>query len=105
MKPPTFSSTDLDLLQRQLDSWRQRQTGHSRLARELWDAAAKIAVTQGGSAVARRLRIDFYRLQRRTRESSSSDLAKPATERFLELKLEVPPQSANPSGERGTIEQ
>ena len=100
MKPLIFSSTDLRLLQRQLDSWRRRQTGHGRLPRELWEGAAKLALTEGVSAVARSLRIDFYGLQRRTRELSSPDLAKPtrATDRFVELKLDVPPQPANATG-------
>jgi hypothetical protein len=92
MKPLIFSSTDLRLLQRQLDSWRQRQNGRGRLPQELWDVAAKLALTQGVSAVARSLRIDFYRLQRRTGELSAPDEAKPMMERFVELKLNVPPQ-------------
>ena len=43
MKSPTFCATDLLQLQRQLNSWRQRQPGRPRLPATLWDAAAQLA--------------------------------------------------------------
>lgn len=94
MKPLTFSSTDLPLLRDQLDSWRQRQSGRCRLPPELWDAAGKLATTDGVSPVARALRIDFYRLKRLTRAVPPSDSGRLPENRFVELKLEVPPQPA-----------
>ena len=105
MKPLTFSSTDLRVLQRQLDSWRRRQTGRGRLPQELWEGAAKLARTQGVSAVARSLHLDFYRLQRCTRELSGSAEARPASGRFVELKLAVPLQPGNETtGTSGWVE-
>ena len=98
MKPLTFSSTDLPLLQDQLNSWRQRQSGRCRLPLELWGAAARMAATQGVSPVARALRIDFYGLQRRVRELPASDSASPPPNRFVELKLDHSPQPVRSAG-------
>jgi len=55
--------------------------------------------------VARSLRIDFYRLQRCTRELSASAEARPASERFVELRLDVPTQPGNATnGTSGWVE-
>lgn len=91
MKPPAFSSTDLSVLQDQLDSWRQRQTGRCRLPADAWDAATELAAIRGVSPVARALHIDFYKLQRRVRALAMSVTENPVPHRFVELKLELPP--------------
>lgn len=92
MRPLAFSSTDLPLLQTQLDAWRQRQSGRSRLPAELWEAAAALARTEGVSLVARVLRLGFYRLQREARKRRLPVSVKDAPNAFIELKLDVPPQ-------------
>ena len=61
MNTPSFFSTDLTQLQRQLDRWRGRQPGRGRLPGALWEAAAQLARERSVSEVARRLRIDFYK--------------------------------------------
>lgn len=63
MKPPVFSSTDLELLQRQLQSWRQQQSGRHCLPQELWDAAGRLAARQGVSLVSRTLQLGFHRIR------------------------------------------
>jgi len=95
MNTPTFCSTDLAQLERQLDRWRGRQSGRVRLPGPLWEAAAQLARERSVSEVARRLRIDFYKLQRRVRDSPQppSDNPTPTNPGFLELKFAatVPP--------------
>ena len=59
MNTPTFCSTDLAQLERQLDRWRGRQSGRVRLPGPLWEAAAQLARERSVSEVARRLRIDI----------------------------------------------
>jgi len=53
-----------------------------------------LAATYGVSAVARTLRIDFYRLHRQTQLVPAARTARPAPPPFVELKLEVPPLPA-----------
>ena len=86
MNSPSFSSTNLSQLRHQLDSWRQRQPGRPRLPAALWDAAALLAQAHGVSRVSQTLRIDYYKLQRRTlTPTPASPTAPPA---FLELRLD-----------------
>ena len=102
MKTPAFSATDLDLLQQQLKSWRQRQPGRPRLPDSLWAAAAALGHAQGVSRVARALGIDFYRLQRQVRTVADLSPRPSIPTGFLELKLPTPPESHRTS--TGTIE-
>ena len=60
----SYSTTDLDTLSTQLAVWRRRRTGRTRLPRELWSSAAHLARSQGVGPVARRLRLDYYKLKR-----------------------------------------
>ena len=101
MNAPTFSSTDLRHLQRQLKSWRQRQPGRPRLPVSLWEAAAALAAGQGVSRVARTLRINFHRLKSRVRAVSGVNRQLPPPSGFLELKLAAPP---GPNSAIGMIE-
>jgi hypothetical protein len=91
MNTPSFSSSDLPQLQRQLDTWRRRQKGRPHLPGALWDAAAQLSQEQGVSRVARTLRIDFYKLQRRVQSPSSASrrLLATASSGFVELKLDA----------------
>lgn len=59
-----FSTTDLNQLRHQLDTWRQSQAGVSRLTEALWTAATMLATTQGVGPVARTLRLDYSKLKR-----------------------------------------
>ena len=103
MKPLTFSSTDLRVLQRQLDSLRRRQSGRVRLPGPLWEAAAQLARERSVSEVARRLRIDFYKLQRRVRDFPPAAPEGPAAINpgFLELKFAA---TVPPPGNGGVVE-
>ena len=87
MKPPTFSSTDLQLLRRQLNSWRGQQSGSHRLPPELWTAAATLAATHGVSRVSRILRLGFHRLRHQCQEPPPSSPRTPPPARFLEVKV------------------
>lgn len=59
-----FSATDLSQLRRQLDRWRQSQSGATRLPEALWTSAATLAATHGVGPVARALRLDYNKLKR-----------------------------------------
>ena len=99
MNSPIFSATELPQLQRQLISWRQRQTGRRRLPTTLWDAAAQLARLHGVNQVAQALRLDYYRLQRRANAVAPLSPTAPAS--FVELKLDSP---APHHGAIGTVE-
>ena len=88
MKPVTFSSTDLQLLQRQLDSWRRQQTGRHRLPTDLWAAAAALGRAHGVSRVSHLLRLGFHRLRRECQRQSAARPLSPAPGRFVEVKLD-----------------
>lgn len=81
-----FSTTDLDKLRHQLDSWRQSQSGASRLPEELWTSAASLATIQGVGYVARTLRLDYNKLKRQVPHAPgpSAPLSLPT---FVELPL------------------
>ena len=102
MRPPVFSSTDLELLQRQLDSWRQRQAGSHRLPEELWDAAGRLAVQHGVSHVSRTLRLGFYQVRRACVRQRAPVPAAPVPGRFVELKWD--PGSPPPGGSSAWVE-
>ena len=78
--PSQFSATDLKQLRQQLDSWRRSQTQRSPLPKPVWEAAAALARTHGVNRVARTLRLDYYRLRRRSMEAPPA----PAP-RFVEI--------------------
>ena len=90
MNSPTFSATDLSQLQRQLNSWRQRQPGRPRLPATLWDAAAQLARVHGVSRVSQALRLDYYRLQRRINPVAPVSSLPTAPAPFVELRLDSP---------------
>jgi len=101
MKSPTFSTTDLNQLQRQITAWRQRQVGRPHLPEAFWEAAAAHARAEGVSRVSRALRLDDYRLQRRLRGSPDETLDSVPPAGFMELKLASP---LSPSAAGGLVE-
>ena len=84
MRADTFSTTDLNQLQRQLATWRGKQSGRARLPDAVWRAAAELARTRGPSTIARTLRLDYYKLRQRLAQSLPA-VAAPAA--FVELKV------------------
>ena len=91
MRTPTFSATELPQLQRQLQAWRQRQSGRRHLPATLWDAAAQLAHRYGVSRVAQVLHLDYYRLQRRAQVPTPAVASSRPPAPFVELKLDSPP--------------
>ena len=67
-----FSSTNLNRLRRQLYAWRRCQAGRTPLPEAVWESAIALARTQGVSAVARMLRLDYYKLRERLKHTVSS---------------------------------
>jgi len=83
-----FSATDLSELERQLSLWRRSRRCGRRLPPGVWGAAVELARTHGVSRVARRLRLDYYQLQRRISGGVGPPTPKPVAacpEGFVEL--------------------
>lgn len=111
MLPTKFSATDLKQLRHQLDRWRQRQAGATRLPQALWTSAATLARTHGVGPVARTLRLDYNKLKRQVPPPAEATPLAPAA--FVELRpLERLPQAAamcrmelsDPAGAKMTLE-
>jgi len=83
-----FSTTDLNQLRHQLDTWRQSQSGYSRLPEACWTSAAAVAATHGVGYVARSLRLDYNKLKRQVLEHPNSS-ALVSTPAFVELPLQT----------------
>ncbi len=79
-----FSATDLNQLRHQLDRWRQRQSGATRLPEALWTSAATLALTHGVGPVARALRLDYNKLKRQVPAPAQAAPLAPAS--FVELR-------------------
>ena len=91
MNLPTFSATDLLQLQRQLRTWRQSQSARPHLPEALWEAASRLAQSEGVSRVSRALHLDYYRLQRRARAAAPTQVSPTG---FVELPRALPPPGA-----------
>lgn len=84
-----FSTTDLNQLRHQLETWRQSQSGASRLPEALWRSAAILATAQGVGPVARTLRLDYSKLKRQVPQAPGrSAPCSPPT--FVELAVPEP---------------
>jgi hypothetical protein len=94
MHSPTFSSTDLELLGRQLEQWRRQQSGGYHLPPEVWTAAVHLAATHGVSRVSRSLGLGFHRLRRRC---SQLPQAAPTSSKPTSPALPTPQPTATPS--------
>lgn len=90
MKANGFSSTDLDILRRQLAAWRRSQPSRTRLPDTLWSAAAALARSEGVSWVARTLHLDYYRLRRHCRPSATIPAPSVRPPAFVEVVLPPP---------------
>lgn len=90
MKPNGFSSTDLDILQRQVAAWRRSQPSRARLPDAVWSAAAALARSEGVSWVARALHLDYYRLRRHCRPSGTIPTPSVRAPAFVEVELQAP---------------
>lgn len=83
-----FSATDLQQLEGQLTLWRRSRRHRRRLPEEVWAAAVELVRTHGLSRVARRLRLDYYKLQRGASGPMRPPTSKPIAgcpEGFVEL--------------------
>jgi len=72
MPSTQFCATDLKQLRQQLNTWRRSQTQRTAIPEPVWEAAATLSRTHGLSRVARTLRLDFYKLRRRSVQAPSS---------------------------------
>ena len=79
------SLSDLNELRRQLDDWRNSQTGRARLPAEVWELAAALARTHGAGRVSRTLRLDFLTLRRCVQARALIPTGPPAPAEFIEL--------------------
>jgi hypothetical protein len=75
----------LDELRRQLEAWRNAQTGRARLPAEVWELAAALARTHGVSRVSRTLRLSFSKLRTRLAPPPDSPHRPSAPAGFVEL--------------------
>ena len=85
-----FSAKDLDQLERRLQGWRRSRRGHGRLPDEVWEGAVALARTRGVSHVARRLRLDYYKLKRLSSDWGSGTPDREASDcrpAFVEMSL------------------
>ena len=82
-----FSTSDLKELQGRLNVWRRQQRKRAGLPEGVWIAAAALARRLGVSQVSRALRLNYYKLNRRTAQTGErpQDLATRTT--FVELSL------------------
>ena len=78
-------------LARRLRQWRARQSAKGVLPVWVWDRAAQEAREQGVSRVARLLRLDYYKLQRRVAALPAEAGAKGGPAGFVELNSGLPP--------------
>jgi len=94
MKAAAASSTNLIGLQRELNRWRRSQPGRTALPEALWQSAATLACSEGVSAVARTLRLDYYKLKRLAASCPAPALSGAPTT-FVELALSPPRSEAS----------
>jgi len=108
-----FSTTDLNLLRHQLDSWRQSQSACPRLPEALWQSAATLVGTHGVGCVARTLRLDYRQLKRRLTEAPGIAAPPNPPPAFVEVQLDEGLRSAarlcrlefcDPTGRKMTVD-
>ncbi len=93
MKHRHISSADrLRVVHRQFERWRKDRRRGTRIPEDLWQAAADVSREVGVSKTAQELRLDYYKLRRRTETQLE---ARPTPEAppeggFLELSLGAP---------------
>ena len=82
---------ELSELARRLEQWRGRQRSRGPLPQWVWEEAAEAAHEHGVSRVARVLRLDYYKLKRRTTAPPAELGANGAPPGFVELSVSPPP--------------
>lgn len=84
----------LHLARRELDQWRQRQSGRKRLPREFWEKAADLARVHGVNRTARTLGLKYASLCQHLEtipgDASASPPAAPAFLEFLPSRATGP---------------
>jgi hypothetical protein len=107
-----FSTTDLNHLRHQLDTWRHSRSGYRLLPESVWTSAATLAAMHGVGFVARSLRLDYNKLKRQVSQPRHHSALVP-TPAFVELPLptSLPRVStvcrielSNPAGAKMTVD-
>jgi hypothetical protein len=100
-RPPANVPMPLSLARRQLDQWRNQQSGRKRLPRELWSKAVALARKHGINRTARTLGLKYDSLKKHL-EAALAESSGPGTAgpEFLELL----PRTMMPSWPACTIE-
>lgn len=99
--------TPLEKTRQRLERWRQTHPAKSRIPERLWDAAARMAERYGVACTASVLRLDYYRLKRRTEQNAfhRSETPSAATRTtFLELPVPVQTAAAVPTAAECVVE-
>ena len=99
----SFSSQNLDLLQRQLEFWRTQHGPWARLPQSAWNAAATLARALGPSLVSRRLRLSYGKLRQLASPTPALAVA-PDKTRFVEVALDPWPASSEQPGYRAELQ-
>jgi hypothetical protein len=94
MKCARPCSKNLIGLKRELNRWRRSQPGRAALPEAMWQSAAALARTNGVGAVARILRLDYYKLKRLA-PSPLPALVSVVPPGFVELTLSPPASQAS----------
>ena len=99
-----FCLDDLERLQKELERWRERQSGRPRLPEELWQSATRLAQQMGVSRVSRELRLSYADLRRRVQERT--DVAPRGNQpAFVELTWQHPTEGVRAGGFRAELEK
>ncbi len=85
-----FSTRDLNELQGQLNAWRRQQRKRAPLPEAVWRSAAALARRLGVSPDSRTLRLNYYKLTRRTAQAGDRPQDLPTRTTFVELSLGDP---------------
>lgn len=76
----------LRLARRELDEWRQRQSGRKRLPREVWIKAAHLARVHGVNRTARTLGLKYASLRQHLETRAPDEAQTPPRYQFLEVR-------------------
>jgi len=99
-----FCTDDLDWLQEELGRWRERQSGRTRLPKELWRSATELARKLGVSQVSRQLRLSYNDLRRRVEEGAEGT-ARGKEPAFVELTWQNRTEAVRRDGFRAELEK
>ena len=83
-RPPVNVPTPLSIARRQLDQWRNQQSGRKRLPKELWSKAVALAREHGINKTARTLGLKYDSLKKHV-EATAPGASGTARPEFMEL--------------------